>query len=127
MKMNVLNLKSKLTLCRWLEGNATKIADMTRPEVLELAAKELGFTVTDNNLTGAIQGAGLKIKFRRASNTETVAQRSFAKTAYTAAALRDLMTALNYPVPAYLNAVISGQSTEVVEELYSRTQHRTSS
>ena len=117
-KHNALNLKNKIVLCRWLEGNAAKIAEMTRPEVVTLATKELGFQITDNNLYGAITGAGLNIKFRRTYNPEAVNQRAIAKNGYTAAALRDLMLAINYPVPAYLQAVISGQSLDDVEELY---------
>lgn len=120
MSNNVLNLKNKLVLCKWLEINTAKCADLTRAEVVALAAKELGFSLTDNNLTGAISGAGLNIKFRRTNHAEVLVKREIPKNAYTAAALRDLMRALNQPVPPYLDAVIAGQSLEVVDGLYRR-------
>lgn len=127
MAHSTLNLKQKLTLCRWLEGNAPKFPDMTRQEVTELATKELGFRITDNNIYGAISGAGLKLTFRRSRFSSDAKQRAVSKNGYTAAALRDLMTTLGYPVPAYLNAVITGESLDVVDGLYNRSHNRTSS
>jgi hypothetical protein len=125
MGKNFIGLKNHFTLSKWLEGNTAKLAEMTRAEAVALASKELGFLITENNMAGAIEAAGLEIKFRRI-NYNPVA-REVHRGMYTAAALRDLMQALNYPVPAYLNAVADGLAMDVVDHLYNKTQHRTSS
>jgi hypothetical protein len=46
---------------------------------------------------------------------------------YTAVALRDVMRALDYPVPLYLEAIISGLPMGEVDRLYNNAHNRTSS
>ena len=125
MGKNFIGLKNHFILSKWLEGNATKLTEMTRPEAATLATKELGFLVTENNMAGAIDAADLDIKFRRMKNYNPVA-REVHRSVYTAVAVRDLMQALNYPVPAYINAIIGGVPLSEVDHLFTKAQHRTS-
>ena len=127
MAKNFIGLKNHFTLGKWLEGNTAKLADLTRIEAAELATKELGFLVTENNLYGAIEAADLKIKFRRMTHNCTPTARDGSRNVYTAAALRDLMRALDYPVPLYLEAIINGVPMGEVDRLYNNAQNRTSS
>jgi len=127
MGKNFIGLKNHFTLSKWLEGNAAKLADLTRADAVALATKELGFLITENNMNGAIEAAGLEIKFRRMTHNCSAPAREAQRNVYTAVAVRDLMQALNYPVPAYLNALIGGVPLGEVEHLYNKTQNRTSS
>ena len=126
MAKNFIGLKNHFTLSKWLEGNTAKLAELTRPEAAALATKELGFLITENNMAGAIEAAGLEIKFRRMKNYNPVA-REVHRSVYTAVALRDVMRALDYPVPLYLEAIISGLPMDEVDRLYNNAHNRTSS
>jgi hypothetical protein len=127
MGKNFIGLKNHFTLSKWLEGNTAKLAELTRPEAVALATKELGFLITENNMAGAIEAAGLEIKFRRMTNNCSAPTRETKKSAYTAAALLDLMEALSFPQPAYLKAIVDGLPMDVVDHLYNKAHNRTSS
>jgi hypothetical protein len=127
MAKNFIGLKNHFILGKWLEGNMTKLADMTRPEAAVLASKELGFLITDNNMLGAIEATGLELKFRRMTQNCNAVTREAKRNVYPALAVRDLMRSLNYPVPAYLNALIAGVPMGDVDRLYASKQDQTSS
>ena len=126
MAKNFIGLKNHFTLSKWLEGNTAKLAELTRAEATALASKELGFLITENNMAGAIEAAGLEIKFRRVKNYNPVA-REVHRSVYTAAALLDLMEILSCPQPAYLKAIVDGLPMDVVDHLYNKAHNRTSS
>ncbi len=127
MAKNFLGLKNHIAFIKWLEGNAQKFPNMTRIEVCELASKELGFNITDNNLYGAVAAANLKLNFRRSKSVNSAAVREANRNMYTATALRDLMQALSYPVPSYIDAMANGSSSEEIDFQFAKTLHRTSS
>jgi hypothetical protein len=127
MAKNFLGLKNHIAFIKWLEGNAQKFPNMTRIEVCELASKELGFNITDNNLYGAVAAANLQLKFRRSQSVNTAAVREANRNVYTATALRDLMQALSYPVPSYIDAMANGLSSQEIDYHFAKTLHRTSS
>jgi hypothetical protein len=127
MAKNFIGLKNHFILSKWLEGNTAKLTELTRPEAATLATKELGFLVTENNLYGAIDAANLAIKFRRMTRNCSAPVRETNKSVYTAVALRDLMQALNYPVPSYIDAIADNLPMGEVDRLFTKTQHQTSS
>ncbi len=127
MAKNFLGLKNHIAFIKWLEGNAQKFPNMTRIEVCELASKELGVNITDNNLYGAVAAANLKLNFRRSKSVNSAAVREANRNMYTATALRDLMQALSYPVPSYIDAMANGSSSEEIDFQFAKTLHRTSS
>jgi hypothetical protein len=127
MGKNFISLKNHYSLSKWLEGNTAKLSALTRIEAAALATQELGFTVTESNMYGAIAAAGLEIKFRRMKSPNPPRTQEGTKNKCIAVALRDLMQALNYPVPAYINAIADGLTTDVVEHFYNKAHNRTSS